>query len=80
MTNDLFPHSRWSRRKIALVLYPFATAAVAINLFMVSLMTQALGLPALPPVWALGLSVPLGIPATFAFALWVEKLLDEAQD
>lgn len=80
MPNDLFPGARWSRRKIAVVLYPFAAAAVAINLFLLSLMGQAIGLPALPPVWALALSVPLGIPATWAFARWVENLLDEAAE
>lgn len=79
-SQDLFPHARWSRRKIALVLYPFAAAAVAINLFMLSLMFQALGLTALPPVWALLLSLPLGLPATWGFARWVEQLLDEADD
>ncbi len=78
MSNDLFPNARWSRRKIAIVLYPFAAAAVAINLFMLSLMTQVFGLPALSPVWALGLSVPLGVPAAWLFARWVDGLLDEA--
>lgn len=78
MSDDLFPHARWSRRKIAVLLYPFAAAAVAINLFMLSLMTQVFGLTALPPVWALALSAPLGIPATWLFARWVDRLLDEA--
>ncbi|SFJ41982.1 hypothetical protein [Celeribacter neptunius] len=78
MNDDLFPHARWSRRKIAVVLYPFAAAAVAINLFLLSLMSQAIGLTALPPVWALILSIPLGLPATWGFARWVERLLDEA--
>ncbi len=56
MTDDLFSGPRWSRRKITVVLYPFAAAAVAINLFMASLVTQVIGLPALPPVcaWPVG--------------------------
>ncbi|MGJ8561502.1 MAG: hypothetical protein ACSHX3_14810 [Litorimonas sp.] len=80
MTDDLFSGPRWSRRKITVVLYPFAAAAVAINLFMASLVTQVIGLPALPPVWALGLSVPLGVPAAMLFARWVEGMLDEAAE
>lgn len=80
MPNDLFSAPRWSRRKIAMVLYPFAATAVAINLFLLSLMSQAIGLPALPPLLALALSLPLGIPATWAFARWVEGLLDEAAE
>lgn len=80
MADHLFPHARWSRRKIAIVLYPFAAAAVAINLFMFCLVLQVFGLPALPPVWALVLSLPLGVPATMLFARWVDGLLDEAAE
>jgi hypothetical protein len=79
-TQDLFPHARWSRRKIGLVLYPFAAAAVAINLYMLSLMLQAIGLTTLSPVWAVILSLPLGLPATWGFTVWVERLLDEAAE
>ena len=60
------------------MLYPFAAAAVAINLFMLALMGQAVGLSALSPVTTLLLSVPLGIPATWAAGRWVRHLLDEA--
>ncbi|SPH23823.1 hypothetical protein DEA8626_02895 [Defluviimonas aquaemixtae] len=70
---------RWPLWRLGLLLYPFATAAVAINLFMLALMGQAVGLPALPPVTALALSVPLGFPATWAAARWVRRLIDEAE-
>ena len=60
------------------MLYPFTAAAVAINLFLLGLMGQALGLPALAPVHALLLAVPLGVPATWAAGRWVRHLLDEA--
>jgi hypothetical protein len=71
---------RWSRRKLAVVLYPFVAAAVAVNLFLASLLGAALGLPVLPPIWALILSAPLGVPATWATAIWVDRLLDEAAE
>lgn len=70
---------RWPVRKLALLLYPFSAAAVAINLFMLGLMWQAIGWPALSPVWALILSVPLGVPATILVARWVRGLMDEAE-
>ncbi|MCW3783996.1 hypothetical protein [Defluviimonas salinarum] len=69
---------RWPVWKLGLLLYPFAAAAVAINLFMLALMGQAIGLTALSPVTTLWLSLPLGIPATWAAGHWVRHLLDEA--
>lgn len=71
-------HDRWSVRKLALLFYPFTAAAVAINLFLLGLMWQAIGLPALSPVQSLIFAVPLGIPATFLVARWVRGLMDEA--
>ena len=69
---------RWSRRTLAAVLFPFVTAAVAVNLFLASLLGARFGLPVLSPIWALALSPTLGFPATFAATIWVESLLDEA--
>ena len=70
---------RWSRRKLALVLYPFVAAAVAVNLFLASLLGAVLGFPVLSPLLALALSLPLGLPATWAAARWVDRLIDEAE-
>lgn len=67
---------RW---RLALLLYPFAAAAVAINLFMAALMGQWLGWPALSPGWAMALSLPLGLPATWLATRWVGGLIDEAE-
>ncbi len=69
-------HSLW---KLGLILWPFATSAVAINLFMLGLLGQAIGLAALSPMAALWLSLPLGLPATWAAARWVRRLLDQAE-
>ncbi len=68
----------WSVKKLAVVLYPFAAGAVAINLFMLGLIGIALGLPAISPETALVLSIPLGVPATWYTAKWVRSLMDEA--
>ncbi|MFV0359834.1 hypothetical protein [Tropicimonas sp.] len=66
-------------RRLQIMLYPFAAAAVAINLFLLFLLLQAVGIPAMPPRIALLLSLPLGIPAAWASARWVQSLIDEAE-
>lgn len=71
---------RWSVGRLALLLYVFATGAVAINLFMLGLLGQAFGLVALAPVTALLAALPLGIPAAWAAGRWVRRLLDEAAE
>lgn len=65
--------------RLGLLLWPFATAAVAINLFLLGLLWQALGWPAMAPLSAILWSLPLGLPATWAFARWVRGLIREAE-
>lgn len=72
-------HAGWPLWKLGLVLYPFATAAVAINLFMLGLMGPLAGLAVLSPETTLLLSLPLGLPATWAAALWVRRLIAAAE-
>ncbi len=76
--NDGGTAGRWSVGKLAILLYPFAAAAVAINLFMLGLMGQAIGLPAISPGLALWLCIPIGVPAGWFAARWVRGLMDEA--
>ncbi len=64
--------------RLYLLLYPFTALAVAVNLFMLSLMWQAVGLPALSPVTALLICVPLGVPVNIWVTRWVQGLMDEA--
>ncbi|WP_026379115.1 hypothetical protein [Afifella pfennigii] len=64
--------------KLFLLLYPFTAAAVAVNLFMLSLMWQPLGLPVLSPLAAILGSSALGLPATWLAARWVRHLLTAA--
>ena len=70
---------RWSVRKLTLLLYPFAAAAVAINLFMAALMAPVIGLPHLSPVAALLVSIPLGVPAAIWCARRLRALMDSAE-
>lgn len=65
--------------RLFLLLYPFTALAVAINLFMLALMWQAVGLPALTPVTSLLLCLPLGLPANWWVTKWVRGLIDEAE-
>jgi len=65
--------------KLALILYVFVMAAVAVNLFMLSLAWQRVGLPALSPVLAVLCSLPLALPVTWLAARWVRRLIDEAE-
>ncbi|MFO1203090.1 MAG: hypothetical protein U1E58_10705 [Tabrizicola sp.] len=61
------------------VLWPFATATVAINLFLLGLIGVALGWRAIAPVTALWAALPLGLPATWIAARWVASLVAEAE-
>ena len=72
--------SIWSLWKLAIVLYPFATAALAINLFMLGLIGLSIGSTSLSPAMSVILSLPLGLPATWAAALWARHLLRKASE
>ena len=74
------PGGRWPVWKLALYLSPFAWGAVAINLFLLGLMGQALGLPAISPESSMLLAVPLGIPASWWCGKWVRGLMDQADE
>ena len=73
------PATRRPSWRLLAALWPFATGAVAINLFLLGLIGVTIGLPAIPPVTALWLSLPLGLPATWAGARWVTRLIAEAE-
>lgn len=64
--------------KLLLVLFPFVLPAVAINLFLLFLLLQAVGVSALAPIHALLAAIPLSLPATYAAAVWVKSLIDQA--
>ncbi|WP_457649327.1 hypothetical protein [Profundibacter sp.] len=64
--------------KLGLYLYVFVMAAVAVNLFMLSLAWQRIGLPALSPALSVLISLPLAIPVTWLAARWARRLMEEA--
>ncbi len=68
-----------SFRKLYGLLYVFTAGAVAINLFMLGLMSQAIGFTALSPIQSLLLAIPLGVPANWAVTKWVIGLINEAE-
>ena len=80
MTTGTQQPERWSFGRLYAALYVFTAAAVAINLFLLGLMGQSLGLPALTPAAALILGLPLGLPANWLVTRWVQGLIDEAED
>ncbi len=65
--------------KLALLLYPFCAAAVAINLFLASLIGQNLGWPVLSPLRAVYFAQALGLPATWRAAVWVQGMIAQAE-
>ncbi len=70
--------TRWPVWKLALLLYVFAAGAAAINLFMLGLLGQWVGLPALSPFAATSAALVLGCPAAWLAGRWVRSLLDQA--
>lgn len=70
---------RWPVWKLTLLLSPAVIPAVWINLFMASLMTSWLGLPAFSPVQALLWALPLSVPASIAAGRWLRRMLDRAE-
>ena len=70
------PRRSW---KLRAILWPFVTATVAINLFLLGLLWQAMELPVLAPVMALWLALPLGLPATWVATRWIGGLIDEGE-
>ena len=64
--------------RLGLLLWPFATAAVAINLFMLGLMATWLGWPNLSPSAALLAALGVALPVDYLAARWLRRLLDRA--
>jgi hypothetical protein len=80
MTGEPADGGRWPVWRLAVLLYPFAAAAVAINLFMVALMAPEIGLASLSPVAGLVFGAMLGVPAAWWCARRLRALMDESED
>lgn len=64
--------------KLVLGLYPFAAGAMALNIFMASLILGWVGLPIITPWTAAWLSIPLGLPPAWIYARHLTRLMHEA--
>lgn len=58
--------------------YPFAAGAAAVNLFFLSLVMSWIGWPVLTPVASVWGGLLLGLPASWAFARHIRRLMAEA--
>ncbi|MFT7059935.1 MAG: membrane protein YqaA with SNARE-associated domain [Pseudorhodobacter sp.] len=70
----------WSHQKIALVLFPFGAAAMAVNIFFASLIGSWVGLPVLSAAVCVSMGCIVGAPATWFFARHIRKLMDQADE
>lgn len=73
------PDPGWPVWKLALVFYPFTAAAVAINLFMLGLIGEMVGIGSLSPTASVLWSSLIGVPVTWLAGRWVRRLLDESE-
>ncbi|AFO93399.1 NnrT protein (plasmid) [Phaeobacter inhibens] len=68
--------SGWSRRRIAIALYPLCAGAMAVNVFFASLITSWLGMPVLGTAASIAIGAMIAVPATYAFAGHIRRLMD----
>lgn len=80
MTAQKEDPGRWPVWAVALVLYPLAAGAAAVNLFFLFLVLQAVGLRALTPYEAIVGGVILGVPFAWISGKWMRGLIDQAED
>lgn len=71
---------RWPVWAVALVLYPLAAGAAAVNLFFLFLVLQAVGLRALTPIESIVGGIILAVPFAWISGKWMRGLIDQAED
>lgn len=64
--------------RLLAAVYPFAAGAAAVNLFFLSLILSWLGLPVITPNLSVLGGLVIGLPATWAFARHIRRLIAEA--
>ncbi|MFO1210294.1 MAG: NnrT protein [Amaricoccus sp.] len=64
--------------RLLAAVFPFAAGAAAVNLFFLSLVLSWIGWPVLTPGWSVVGGLVLGVPATWAFARHLCRLIAEA--
>ncbi len=65
--------------KLFAALYPFGAGAMGVNLFFASLIGSWVGWPVLTPWQAAAGGVLIGLPATWAFACHIVRLMKKAE-
>ncbi|MBP7242558.1 MAG: NnrT protein [Amaricoccus sp.] len=66
--------------QLVAAIYPFAAGAAAVNLFFLSLILSWVGAPVLTPGLSVLGGLVLGLPAAWAFARHVRRLMARAAD
>lgn len=64
--------------RLFLSIYPFGAGAMAVNVFFASLIWSWIGWPVLTPVQSVLAGAALGLPATWAFARHIQRLMEKA--
>ncbi|WP_289042366.1 hypothetical protein [uncultured Aliiroseovarius sp.] len=80
MTDQGDNAGRWPVWAVALVLYPLAAGAAAVNLFFLFLILHAVGFDVLTPVQAIVGGIILGVPFTWVAGKWIHGLIQQAED
>ncbi len=65
--------------KLFASLYPFGAGAMGVNLFFASLIGSWVGWPVLTPWQAAAGGMLIGLPATWAFACHIVRLMKKAE-
>lgn len=65
--------------RLVAAVYPFAAGAAAVNLFFLSLVLSWVGMPVLAPGLAALGGLVLGLPAAWAFARHIRRLIARAE-
>lgn len=69
---------RWPVWRLALLIYPLAAGAAAINLYMLGLMGQVFGLIAISPISAVCLGLVFGVLVAWWFGGLLRQWIDKA--
>ncbi|MAY88953.1 NnrT protein [Heliomarina baculiformis] len=65
--------------KLFAALYPFGAGAMGVNLFFASLIGSWMGWPVLTPWQSAAGGLVIGLPATYAFACHIVRLMEKAE-
>lgn len=70
----------WPVWKIAVLVYPLAAGAAAVNVFFIGLMIQVFGVTAFSPMASVWMGIVLGVPFGLVAARQIRKMIDEAEN